>query len=217
MKKYLILLILTIFNIHLFAQVKNISNATNSVTNYYLQKLTYSMSYNASLGHANWVAWTLKASDISVNYCGCLFRQDDNLPEEIRKISRSAYNKTKYDRGHFCNSQARSQNANVNAETYVMTNAVPQTPNLNRGVWKKYEEMCQLWARNGETLTIYAGAIGKKGTLKKNSVNIPKQFWKVIFGHGAAPICLLFENDDTTDKAMIVELSYIERITNYKF
>lgn len=215
MKKSLILLLLSF---QLIAQVKNISNANLSdKNNYYLPKLGYTISYNNSKGHANWVGWTLQASDIGQGIYQGVFFTDISLGANFKRVNRSFYTNTKYDRGHLCNSQARTASIGLNRETYNMTNAVPQTPNLNRGVWKKYEDLCQLWALNGDRLTIYAGGIGKIGTLSKQNVNIPQRYWKVIFGHGNVPICLIFENDSTTDKAIIVEQSYIETKTGFKF
>ena len=215
MKKTIVLCLITIQS---FAQVKNISNANiTDKNNYYLPKLGYTISYNNAKGHANWVGWTLQASDIGVQFWGGVFFQDITLGANFKRVSRSFYTNTKYDRGHLCNSQARSSNVTYNRETYNMTNAVPQTQKLNRGVWKKYEELCQLWALNGERLTIYAGGLGKIGTLSKQNVNIPQRYWKVIFGHGNVPLCLVFENDNKTDKAMIVEKSFIEQKTGYQY
>lgn len=215
MKKTLFLLLLSI---NIFAQVKNISNANiRDKNNFYLPKLGYTVSYNNSLGHANWVGWTLQNSDIGAEIYHGVFFTDISLGANFKKVHRSFYTNTHYDRGHLCNSQARSSSVTINQETYNMTNAVPQTPNLNRGVWKKYEDLCQLWARNGDRLTIYAGGLGKIGTLSKQNVNIPQKYWKVIFGHGSVPLCLIFENDDKTDKALIVEQSYIEQKTGFKF
>lgn len=216
MKKILFLLL---FSVNLFAQVKNISNANaRDKNNFYLPKLGYTICYNNLKGHANWVGWTLQASDIGQGIYQGVFFSDITLGANFKRVNRSFYTNTHYDRGHLCNSQARTSNITYNRETYNMSNAVPQTPNLNRGVWKTYEDLCQMWALNGDRLTIYAGGLGKKGTLSKQNVNIPVQYWKVIFGHGSnVPLCLVFENDDKTTKAMIVDLNYIESKTGYKF
>ncbi|PWK27156.1 endonuclease G [Arcicella aurantiaca] len=215
MKKLLILLLISV---QTFSQVKNISNATSKdKNNYYLPKKGYIISYNNILGHANWVGWTLKKTDIGVEKYPGVFYTDISLGANFKRVNRSFYSNTHYDRGHLCNSQARTSTVLLNKETYVMTNAVPQTPNLNRGIWKKYEDLCQLWALNNENLTIYAGGLGKIGTLSQQNVNIPEFYWKVIFGHGTQPLCLLFKNDDKTVTAKIVELSYIQSKTGYQF
>lgn len=213
MKKVFFLLLLSL---QLFAQVKNISNA-NLVdrNNFYLPKFSYTISYNEKLGHANWVGWQLQANDIGSKVYRGVFKSDLNLPAGFKVINRSAYSKTLYDRGHFCNSQARTSSVSINAETYIMTNAVPQSIKCNRGTWKKLEDMCQRWALQGDYLTIYAGCIGRKGSLTKQNVNIPKQLWKVVLGHGP-PVCMIFDNDES-ERIMTVDLIYIEKLTGYKF
>jgi endonuclease G, mitochondrial len=213
MKKVFFLLL---FTFQLFAQVKNISNA-NLVdrNNFYLPKFSYTISYNEKLGHANWVGWQLQANDIGDQVYQGVFKSDLHLPDGFKVINRNAYSKTQYDRGHLCNSQARTSSVAINAETYLMTNAVPQSIKCNRGTWKRLEDMCQRWALQGDYLTIYAGCLGRKGSLSKQNVNIPKQFWKVVLGHGP-PVCMIFDNDDS-ERIMTVDLMYIEKLTGYKF
>jgi endonuclease G, mitochondrial len=210
------LLFFWLFSLPIFGQVKNISNA-NLVDkdNFYLPKFSYTISYNDKLGHANWVGWQLQANDIGTNVYHGVFKSDVNLPDGFRIIHRKSYTKTAYDRGHLCNSQARSSSVSINAETYLMTNAVPQAVKCNRGTWKRLEDLCQQWALQGDYLTIYAGCLGRKGSLTKQGVNIPKQFWKVVLGHGP-PVCMIFDNDES-ERFMTVDIQMIERLTGYKF
>lgn len=69
-----------------------------------------------------------------------------------------------------------------------MTNMLPQAPSLNRGPWKSVETFEQNEATAGRELYIIAGAFGTGGTgsngrktsLARGKVNVPKTFWKVL-------------------------------------
>jgi endonuclease G len=214
MKKILILCLISFTG---FGQAENISNANLSDKhNYFLPKLGYTLSYNDSLHHANWVRWTLVKTDIGSTERQNDFRPDVDLPKGFYKVLPSDYSQGGYDRGHLCNSQARTSSVTLNEETFLMSNMIPQHPRCNRGSWKHLEDQCQSWVRdNNEKLTIYAGYFGSIGTLK-HGVSIPAQCWKVIYGHGLVPICIVFENDES-EKFSVVDLSFIEKQTGYTF
>ena len=72
MKKLLIIIIFLMSGLCSQAQ-NNISNAgSHDKNNYLLVKHDYTLSYNDSLRHANWSAWTLAKSHI-----GMVERQND--------------------------------------------------------------------------------------------------------------------------------------------
>ncbi|AWL09067.1 Nuclease [Aquirufa nivalisilvae] len=158
----------------------NISGAsTASTTNYLQVKKGYVMSYDGVQGKANWVAWTLTASDIGEVPRSNRFRQDEDLPRLFKRIEADDYKHSGYDRGHLCNSEDRSSSSFLNAETFQMSNMIPQTPELNRGPWERLEAYCRKLAKRGQKLTIYAGGLGVLDKIG-NEVVIPKYCWKVV-------------------------------------
>jgi len=54
-----------------------------------------------------------------------------------------------------------------NSATFLMTNMMPQMPELNRGVWCHLEEYCRELVQQGKELYIVAGLRGRKGSIGK--------------------------------------------------
>lgn len=218
-------IILFLFSICSMGQVKNISGANDyDINSFYLKYKGFEMSYNDSLKHANWVGWTLESSDI-----GTTQRQNDFHPDgQIKKlgftvITPQDYANIGYDRGHLCNSQARTASVELNSETFSMANMIPQTPDLNRHTWESLEMDCENWAKQGEHLIIYAGGYGSQPSkISSKSIDVPLYCWKVIFGHGATPICVIFPNENGLPstwkhKEFITTLEDLENKLHYKF
>lgn len=73
-----------ILSVLLSVGVPNISGASSvSTTNYLSVKKGYVMSYNGVEGRANWVGWTLKASDVGTVERTNRFLQDESFPGGI--------------------------------------------------------------------------------------------------------------------------------------
>ncbi len=200
--------------------VPNISGAsTASTTNYLAVKKGYVMSYNGVEGRANWVGWTLRSSDVGPVDRSNRFREDTNLPRQFKRVDDDDYRESGYDRGHLCNSEDRTSSALLNEETFLMSNMLPQTPELNRGPFKFLEAYCRkLVLKKGQSLLIYAGGIGAKGRLA-SGVPIPQYCWKAIYTP-TEEIYVLFPNEHTLEKnwnKFRVSKDRLEKMTGYQF
>jgi endonuclease G len=71
------------------------------------------------------------------------FRPDDALPAAWYKVRPNDYTVRGYDRGHIAPSADRTRNEADNNATFLMSNMMPQVPELNRGVWGDLEEYCR--------------------------------------------------------------------------
>jgi endonuclease G len=157
--------------------------------NYLLIHPQYTLSYCATKGHANWVAWHLSADwEGNADRCNC-FRQDDSLPSAFYHVSSSNYINSGFDRGHLCPSDDRSKNDTDNAATFLMSNIVPQAPQLNQNSWKMLETYARSLSAQGFEVYSFAGVYGVGGIGKKNEVTtsladgkleVPAHFWKVL-------------------------------------
>jgi len=69
------------------------------------------------------------------------FFLDPNLPSEFQQYTASSYHQIQpgWDRGHMVASGHMKQDALSRRETHYMTNIVPQTGVLNRGLWLETE------------------------------------------------------------------------------
>lgn len=170
----------------------NPSGATavsTNTNNYLLVRSQYAMSYNNSLGRANWVSWHLSAAwKGTASYCGC-FAKDVNLPTTITAILPTAYSNTGFDRGHIVPSEDRDGNDSDNIYTFRMTNMMPQAPVLNQQTWNYLEQYCRSQMNQGKEMYIIAGGAGSGGsgsmggtttTINGGAVKVPANYWKII-------------------------------------
>ena len=200
--------------------VPNISGAsTVSTTNYLAVKKGYVMSYNGVEGRANWVGWTLRASDLGPIDRSNRFREDTNLPRGFKLVDDDDYRESGYDRGHLCNSEDRTSTEYLNEETFLMSNMIPQTPELNRGPFKFLEAYCRkLVLKKGRQLLIYSGGVGSKGRLA-SGVPIPQYCWKAVYTP-TEEFYVLFPNAHTLEKnwkKYVVTKDRLEKMTGYQF
>ncbi|MEG3939837.1 DNA/RNA non-specific endonuclease [Microcoleus sp. S36b_A3] len=162
----------------------NPSNAASSVAstdNYLLVKPQFVLSYNSKTKTANWVSWQLNRSWIGAADRQDNFRPDGALPDAWYKVRPNDYSGSGYDRGHVAPSADRTRNEPDNSSTFLMTNMMPQVPELNRGVWGDLEEYCRELVQQGKELYIVAGPVGKLGAIgKKEKIAVPAKTWKVI-------------------------------------
>jgi len=155
--------------------------------NYLIEKPQYVLSYSRTKAHANWVAWHLGPEDLGGAERQDNFRPDEALPADWPTARTSDYTGSGFDRGHLCPSADRTATAIDNSATFLMTNIVPQSPNLNRNTWESLESFCRELVKAGNELYIYAGTHGTGGrgteglaTLIKNKINVPEACWKIV-------------------------------------
>jgi endonuclease G, mitochondrial len=158
----------------------NPSGAATSADNFLLVKPQYALSYNASRGIPNWVSWQLNQSWLGPIDRQNDFRPDDSLPSNFYQVTPSDYTGSGYDRGHQAPSGDRTNNAETNSATFLMTNMIPQTADLNRGPWERLESYSRELVNQGKELYIIAGVEGKKETLAGGRITVPARNWKVI-------------------------------------
>src|SRR5262249_39668422 len=105
------------------------------------------------------------------------------------------YTKSGFDRGHQCPHSDRANNNEMSRATFVMSNIVPQSEQVNQHAWNELEKYCRhLVQHENKTLYIICGPAGKGGTgrfgLKvrlTDKVTVPAFCWKVI---------VVLDNDD---------------------
>ncbi|TDB67479.1 DNA/RNA non-specific endonuclease [Arundinibacter roseus] len=166
----------------------NPSNAAESTADNYLMILPqYALSYNKAKGHANWVSWELSKDWIGTADRQDNFQPDETLPVNWYRVLPSDYTNSGFDRGHLCPSADRTKTVADNSATFLMTNMIPQAPELNRESWARLEDYCRTLAQKNYRLYIIAGTYGTGGEGSKgmansikNSVNVPAHKYKVI-------------------------------------
>jgi len=98
-------------------------------------------------------------------------------------VNHDDYTNSGYDRGHIVRSEERTATPEDNKSTFYLTNVIPQTPDLNRGVWLNFEYYCEhLCKKENKTLYVYAGGVfHSDSTLKgEGKVAIPDSCFKIV-------------------------------------
>lgn len=192
----------------------NPSNATTDVgnaDNYLVAHGSHVLSYNNSRGTANWVAWRTTRADLGDRLPRNNFELDRSLPGGFRRVAYYDYSGSGYDRGHMVPSADRFANPQLNEQTFLMTNIVPQAGDLNQFPWNKLESYSRALARRGATIYTIAGVYGEKERLR-GKVTVPTNCWKVIvvLRRGATEIT------DST-RIIAVDMPNIEGIANVRW
>jgi endonuclease G len=99
------------------------------------------------------------------------------------------YDCSGYDRGHMTPVGDFGVKSDEN-DTFTMANMVPQTPNLNEGLWARLERRIQDVATADGTLYILTGPVfGPSPAMLNGRVAVPALTWKAIYDpkrHAAA-------------------------------
>lgn len=187
----------------------------------------YTLLYDTLYKQAEWVAYVLTNEDVAtVNVSRSSgFVADPEVTERGYPYAvTSDYTHSGYDRGHLCPSADRRGSIEENKGTFYMSNISPQTPALNRGVWKSLEEQVREWASEFGTVYVVAGGVLRPGLDTINGgVGVPEYFYKAVLaqydGYVDA-VAFLFPNTaeiDGTFQDYAVTVDSIETITGYDF
>lgn len=155
--------------------------------NFLMLKDQYALSYNRTRATPNWVSWELSTDWLGETDRSDDFRPDPALPAEWYHVTTADYTNSGFDRGHVCPSADRTRNAADNSSTFLMTNMIPQAPQLNREPWARFEDYCRDLARKGYRLYIIAGVYGSGGEGSKGlmtsimgKISVPSHNYKVV-------------------------------------
>lgn len=128
-----------------------------------------------------WGAWEVRADRVN----GCWPRTNAFVADQslgAKSARPDDYAGTGYDKGHLANDAHQSYDQQVEYESFLMTNMMPQLPGLNRGIWKLLETATGAWAFNRQTILIVYGGPIYKGNEKRigTGVLVPVAFYKII-------------------------------------
>ncbi len=157
--------------------------------NYLKDNGFYKVAYSKSRGIPVWVGWHLENGDIGSTPRQDDFRGDVQLPAGWYQVQTSDYTGSLFDRGHNCPSGDRTLSISSNSSTFLMTNIIPQAPNMNQGPWAGLEDFTRntLVGTSNEAF-IFMGNTGTGGyninglyhTIAGGKVTVPAKIWKVI-------------------------------------
>ncbi len=155
------------------------SSSKNDVT--ILDKKEFVVAYSHSLRHPVWCAYRIDPHKKFPELKRPGFKKDksiDTCPPA------SSYARTGYDRGHMVPNYAISTRYGEEAQlkTFLMTNIAPQTPELNRGLWREIEHRAaDLFTARWGNVWVIVGAISNGcENLSGTDIDVPTKFYQII-------------------------------------
>lgn len=144
----------------------------------------YTLMYDPARRQAVWVAYLLTRAEVRLKVAE---RSNRFVPDpEVRRRGWTSavsadYTSTGYDRGHLLPSADRDDSSRENNQTFYMSNISPQTPALNRRVWKGLEEMVRRWAEKYDSVwVVTAGIASDTCQTIADSMAVPESFYKAL-------------------------------------
>lgn len=147
----------------------------------------------------------------------------------VWRVSHQDYTRTGYDRGHLAPNYAISRlyGKTAQEETFLMTNIVPQKPNLNRKVWQRLEEAAiEHFTNQFSRIAVITGPVFDPQTERLESwVEVPDAFYKIFVGlnekgQAVSMLAFLMPQDVKGSEPLtkfVVSVDKIEEVTGFDF
>jgi len=150
-----------------------------------LPNRNYLVGYSYLFRQPKWAMQVINGEeqDVSVDREDC-FRPDLRIPEQFRSTLED-YRASGYDRGHLVPSADSNETRLENSETFLMSNMAPQTPDLNRKIWRMLEDKARQVALKQNIVEVYAISgpvfdINRPFEKIGEDVVVPHEFFKTI-------------------------------------
>ena len=139
------------------------------------------IGWSDRLRHPVWCAYHVKREPRHASNKRPSFSKDAAVPSAPAP---GDYTKSGYDRGHMVPNYAivTRYGEDVQRLTFKMTNVAPQSPELNRGVWRDVEHrIADLWtARYGEIWVIVGCISSGNEKIGQTGIDVPTYYYQVI-------------------------------------
>jgi endonuclease G len=151
----------------------------------------FSLAMSRSRRFARWVAWNIDGGAIRrLSRSSIPFRKDPNLPANAQ-VGNELYANNPLDRGHIARradliwgTMEEARRANV--DSFFYTNITPQHEDFNQsgamGIWGELEEAVFNEVDVEDLrISVMGGPIFSDNDPVYRNVQLPKQFWKILF------------------------------------
>ena len=149
------------------------------VSTTYAGERNYTVFYDTSMMTPLWTAYPLKRGHMGSYQRPSSWTYNPNIDTQYQiKVTGGSYSDKTYSRGHMCPNGSRNGNATMQAQTFYVTNQVPQVQNsFNSGIWSSLEGAVQGVAKSNGNEVIYVVtgvAFNKEGENRTISYTSPK-------------------------------------------
>ena len=159
----------------------------------------YVLSYSENHEQAEWVAYELMASQLTVDeYERPYFVEDRKV--KTGSADWRSYKNSGYDRGHLVPAGDRRFDYNAYHETFLTSNISPQDRDFNRGIWNRLEQKVRYWAKQYDGVYVVTGGVLEDGldSIGDDNISVPKMFYKIVLDKnrsGLKAIAFLVPNE----------------------
>ncbi len=168
-----------------------------------VDKGIYKANFSNTFREPRYVSYILYKGGGNCNRSKFRFKNDDT---RLQCATDSDYIRSNYDKGHLANAQDFAFDCVKDELTFRYYNCLPQTANLNRGIWKANETQIREWSQTDKLYIICGGFFGNK---KIGNITVPSYCWKVVQSTTTKKVlfCGWFSN---TNQATLEEISIVE-------
>ena len=191
-----------------------------------LDRGEFLIGWSDTLRHPVWCAYHVARDARYENSKRPDFAKDKSVPAAPAK---DAYAKSGYDRGHMVPNYAIVTRYGESAQrlTFQMSNIAPQTPALNRGVWREVEHrIADLWtARYGE-IWVVVGCIpsaANRTTIGGSGIDVPSAYYQIVIAQNdmdVRALAVLFDQSvgwDAWAARHLITIRELENLTGLDF
>ena len=148
------------------------------------------------------------------------FTPDPQLPK-YTNLNKD-YTRSGYDRGHNMPTEDNACSEIGMKECFYYSNMCPQTPRLNRGIWKSLETYTRELARQNDSVLVWCGSVVKHGRkIGPDDVAVPDYCWKIVYVKNKRDtLAYVFPNTATVSGNLMefrVSVDSVEHLTKLKF
>tara|TARA_B100000575_G_C23132060_1_gene656858 strand:+ start:1266 stop:2420 length:1155 start_codon:yes stop_codon:yes gene_type:complete len=139
---------------------------------------SYFVDFDDASRIAHWVHYELRASESN----GRISRTDDFRwdPRPESSAYAESYRGSGYDRGHLKPAGDSKTSHSEMSKSFMMTNMIPQTPSLNRGIWRVLEQDIRNWSVKYGVVHVSTGPSLSTKTRIGQGVRVPAACWKAV-------------------------------------
>jgi len=168
-----------------------------------VDKGIYKANFSNTFHEPRYISYILYKGGGNCNRDKFSFKNDD---PRLECATDSDYAGSHYDKGHLANAEDFAFDCAKDELTFRYYNCLPQTANLNRGIWKKNETQIREWSQSDSLYIICGGFFGNR---KIGKIAVPSYCWKVVQSVSSKKVlfCGWFSN---TSKATLEEISISE-------
>ena len=158
-------------------------------TSYKLYYTGFTVQYNSVNRQPDWVEYTLTAEQVFITdntlSTSHKFKQDPKLqlPQASDADYKGISKKYGLSRGHMARRQDMKWSSQAVEESDYYTNICPQNETLNKGLWKKNEDLVREMAKQYDSVHVVCGPIFTNtayGYIGPSRIPVPDYFFKTL-------------------------------------